>query len=90
MNTQKFRKQLSSLLAKENGRSIAVCYKDIKTPYKSKYISYNNIQKLMVYSIVIIDYNKWIDELSKIHHTPIKIFEYYGFNVSNDYNWIII
>lgn len=89
MNTKKLRRKLSLLLAKENGESIAVLYKDVKVPYKSRYISYNNIKKLMVYSILIIDHEKWIEKLSNISSTSVELFEYYGFDVSNNNRWKI-
>lgn len=90
----KGRKIVSALLAKENGNSIAVLYHDVKTPHKSKYICYNNLKKLKVYAIVILDYNVWkkailktIGKSRKNFDKCIQLFRYYGFKPSIDHKW---
>ena len=89
---QYIRKLLSKLLAQENGNSIAVLYCDVKVPYKNKYICYNNIKHLKVYSILILDYSEWITKLQNTLNNNsiekcIKIFDYYKFKPHNSVSW---
>ena len=86
------RKNISNLLAKENGKSIAVVYCDCKTPRKARYIPYNNIKHLMVYSIIILDFDTWKDAMMDILNNDmdqcIKFFKYYGFTPEKENVWI--
>lgn len=95
---QSTRTKISSLLAKENGKSIAVVYHDIRLPYKYKYIPYNNIKHLKVYSIIILDYEKWKEALLQTMYSKkkdkfdkcVQFFRYYGFDLDNIDRWCIV
>lgn len=86
------RKKISTLLGKENGNSIVVLYYDVNLPYKYKYLSYNNLKKLKVYSILILDYPSWINKLQTTMNEKnlakcFKFFEYYGLKPHNSVSW---
>ena len=95
VSTTKTRVKISSLLARENGNSIAVVYQDVKTPRKSKYIPYNNMKHLMVYSIIILDFDKWksllMDTMSSKKNEKfdrcIQFFRYYDFVPDVEHEW---
>ena len=88
VKVQKIRNRISKLLGEENGISIAAVYTDVQIPYKRKYISYNNLKNRLVYSIIIIDNDRWIAKLSKLSKNYNEIFSYYGFVITDD-RWML-
>jgi hypothetical protein len=94
---QTTRMKISSLLARENGKSIAVVYHDVRLPYKYKYIPYNNMKHLKVYSIIILDYEEWKGALLHSMYSKkkdrfdkcVEFFRYYGFDLDNIDRWSI-
>lgn len=90
----KMKKKISELLAKENGSSIAVLYHDVEQSFKKKYLPYNNIKHLKVYSILILDYNKWTNEILKTIGnnkkeltTCLQFFKHYNFEPIDKDEW---